>query len=198
LPVKYQKLPQSFFKRSTLIVAKELLGKLLVRNYNGNILSGEIVETEAYLWKDDEASHTYKGMTKRNASMFLEGGHAYVFFTYGNHYCMNIVSGNKDEGTGILIRALEPRDGIEIMMKNRNTTDILNLCSGPGKLTQALAINRADDGISLQSNSLYVADDIGHKKQRIVRTARIGISRNADKLYRFVISDNPYISRKVK
>ena len=114
-----KKLPREFYSRNLLTVAKELPGKILVKNEGGKLYSGKIVEVEAYDGAIDQAAHTYKGKTKRNAVMFGEGGYFYVYFTYGAHYCCNIVTGKEGEGTAILIRALEPIDGIDLMMFNR-------------------------------------------------------------------------------
>ena len=132
-------LSQEFYHRDTIDVAKDLLGKIIVRVIRGKILSGMIVETEAYRSKDDPGSHAYRGMTERNRVMFGEVGRSYVYFTYGNHYCLNLVA--KDDSTAAgaaLIRAIEPLHGIELMRKFRKISDIYNLTSGPGKLTKAL------------------------------------------------------------
>ncbi|MBF8294823.1 MAG: 3-Methyladenine glycosylase [Bacteroidetes bacterium] len=116
-----RKLPRSFYLRPTLTVAKDLLGKYLVRQYKGRTLVGKIVEAEAYRGAHDPASHAYRGRTKRNDAMFREGGHLYVYFTYGMHFCVNVVTGKAGTGEAVLIRAIEPLKGIDVMMKNRLT-----------------------------------------------------------------------------
>lgn len=188
------RLPRSFFQRNTLSVARELLGKILIRRLGKNILSGLIVETEAYLSKNDPASHSYRGKTQRNASMFEKGGIAYVYFTYGNHYCFNVVTGRENHGSAVLVRAVEPLEGIEIMFENRNTENIYNLTNGPGKLTQAFRIDKKLNGADLANGVLSIASAVS-RKFKIVRSKRIGITQNADKLYRFYIEGNPFVSR---
>src|SRR5487761_1007342 len=135
-------LARSFYSRSPIIVAKELIGKSLVRILeNGQKMEGIIVETEAYGGSRDPASHAYRGITPRNEVMFGEAGHAYVYFTYGFHNCLNFVTGKKGIATAVLIRAIEPTKGIEIMSRFRETAILNQIASGPGKLCQALAID---------------------------------------------------------
>jgi DNA-3-methyladenine glycosylase len=139
----------SFYSRPTKVVARELLGKTLVRlivNTMGQLtrISGIIVETEAYGFRDDPASHAYRGLTLRNNAMFGGIGRAYVYFTYGNHFCVNVTARSHEIKAGaVLIRALQPLEGIDLMKCNRKTDNILSLTSGPGKVTQSLNINRA-------------------------------------------------------
>jgi len=193
--MNFKPLTADFYCRGTLSVAKDLLGKLIVRKLGRNVLSGMIVETEAYLSKNDSASHSYRGITLRNSPMFQNGGIAYVYFTYGNHYCFNVVTGKQHFGSAVLIRAVEPIEGIQIMMRNRACTDIYNLTSGPGKLTQAFAIDKQLNGVDLTNGvlSIVAGPSDGFK---IVRSTRIGITHNIDKLYRFYIADNPFVSRR--
>src|SRR5687768_9861033 len=142
-----------------ITVARRLLGQRLVRVVDGSRLAGTIVEAEAYLGAEDRAAHTFGGRrTARNESMYLPGGHAYVYFTYGAHYCLNVVCGQRDEGVAVLIRALEPTEGLDLMFAKRpKAKRASDLCSGPGKLTQAMEIDRQLDGVDLRtSDALFV------------------------------------------
>lgn len=189
-------LSTSFYRRHPAEVARDLLGKILVYESEDGICQGKIVETEAY-HQSDPASHTYRGMTPRNAVMFGEPGHAYVYFTYGMHYCLNTAAAEAGTGAGVLLRAVEPLRGIEIMQARRRTTIPTNLCSGPGKLTQAFGITAAHNGISLFSPPLFILD--AHQELRseqIVAAPRVGITKATEKPWRFYIKDNKYISRK--
>ena len=183
---------RSFYARDTVKVAQDLLGKTLVRNINGNIISGIIVETEAYRHKDDAASHSFGGMTERNKAMFDEVGRAYVYFTYGMHYCVNAVARSPDYAAGaVLIRSLFPRHGIDFMSRQRETLDISNLTNGPAKLTQALKITKKEYGEDLTKKSdLYIVDGIKIKRSEIKAGPRIGIKKAIDKLWNFKISKN--------
>ena len=178
-------LPRKFYQRDTVKVAKELLGKTLVRKVGNIKLSGIIIETEAYRHKDDPASHAFCKITERNERMFGEVGIAYVYFTYGMHYCFNIVAKKAtDESGAILIRSIEPQKGIKYMIKNRKTDIISNLTNGPGKLTQALQITTKQYNIDLTKNStLFVADGINPIK--IKTKPRVGITAGTDKLWNF-------------
>jgi len=191
---------REFYNRDTIKVAKDLPGKILVRVVNGKVISGTIVESEAYRSTDDPASHSYRGKTERNSVMFGEVGHAYVYFTYGNHYCLNIVA--KDEATpagAVLIRAIEPIDGISLMHQYRKTGNIYNLASGPGKLTQALKITKKQNGIDVtKKGELYVINGKDISKSEIIATSRIGIRVALDKQWRFLIANNEFVSKKVK
>lgn len=178
-----KKLEREFYLQDTVEAAKALLGKVLVHNTENGILSGRIVETEAYL-HNDPACHASRGMTKRNRIMFGEPGHAYVYFTYGFHYCVNFVTQPWGMPEAVLIRALEPLQGIEIMKQNRNKEKLKDLCSGPGKLTQAMMIDLALNGEDLLSDRLYVLDE-GFDVGEIAAVPRIGIKEATDKLWRF-------------
>jgi DNA-3-methyladenine glycosylase len=191
----YKKLSSDFYLKPCLKAAKELIGKVLVRKIGRKVYSGIIVETEAYLGDKDEASHSFKDVTKRNAVMFDEGGKAYVYFTYGNHHCVNVVIGKSGLAHAVLIRAVEPSNGIEDMKKNRGTDDEYNLCSGPGKLCEAMEIDLRVNGKSLLGNEIFIAEPNENKKHKVVCTKRIGITKNADKLYRFIDPGSPYVSR---
>jgi DNA-3-methyladenine glycosylase len=193
----------SFYQRPTEVVAKDLLGKKLVRtirNNNNNMqfrLAGIIVETEAYGYSDDLASHAYVGPTGRNKIMFGDVGKAYVYFTYGNHFCLNVSARrSKVEAGAILIRGIEPVEGIELMRQFRPVDDIYSLTSGPGKLTQALNITSLLNGIDMTNPESEIYIEFGKRPKRIVTTPRIGITRALDKEWRFVDPSSPFISRK--
>ncbi|RPI71983.1 MAG: DNA-3-methyladenine glycosylase [Ignavibacteriales bacterium] len=198
----FKKLSKNFYTRSLLVVAKELLGKILVKKEGRILLAGEIVEVEAYDGLTDEAAHTFIGRTKRNEIMFNEGGYFYVYFTYGAHFCCNIVTGKKDHGTAVLIRAVEPLTGIEKMALNRYNKLILtekekhNLTSGPGKVCEAFNITKEHYGIDLTGDQIFLLDRPKLKKNDIEVSKRVGIKKSIDLPWRFYIKNNPYISRK--
>src|SRR3989339_304799 len=179
----FNKLPRNFYTRDVITVAKELLGKVLVKKEGRELLSGLIVETEAYDGSVDQAAHTFIGRTKRNEIMFGEGGYFYVYFTYGAHFCCNIVTGKKDHGTAVLIRAIEPIDGITEMAMNRygksliNKNEKFNLTSGPGKVCQAMGINKKHYGLDLTGDKIFLLDLPDLKKKEIVIAERIGIKK---------------------
>lgn len=181
--------PRSFYRRDTVSVAKDLLGKNLVRQINGNVISGIISETEAYRYRDDPASHSFGGKTERNKAMFEDVGRAYVYFTYGMHYCVNAVAKDEESEAGaVLIRALVPNSGIDFMMKQRKTDMISNLTSGPAKLTQALKITKDQYGEDLTKISkLYIVDEMDVKKSMIESRPRIGIKKATNNLWNFRI-----------
>ena len=182
--------PRSFYARDTVEVAQDLLGKILVRKINGSTISGIITETEAYKYKDDEASHAFRGVTERNKSMFGEVGRAYVYFTYGMHYCVNAVARSPDYQAGaVLIRSLVPQHGIDFMSRQRKTEDLSNLTNGPAKLTQALKITKKEYGEDLtKRSSLYVIEGLKIKRSEISSGPRIGIRKETDKTWNFKIS----------
>ncbi|HET7152674.1 MAG TPA: DNA-3-methyladenine glycosylase [Candidatus Kapabacteria bacterium] len=191
----HKKLPRKFYERDTLIVVRELLGKILVRKYKGKTLSGRIVEVEAYRGLHDAASHTHKGKTKRNEVMFASGGHLYVYFTYGMHFCANVVTEGEGIGHACLIRALEPIEGIETMKKLRGIDNPIELTNGPAKLCEALGIGRAENGTDLLGDEIFLLDAPKIASSCIGKTARIGITRATEFPYRFFIKRNPYISK---
>lgn len=177
----------------TEALARFLLGKLVVRELPEGEVSGRIVETEAYL-TGDAASHAFRGMTARNRSMFLERGHAYVYLAYGTSFMLNVSSEEAGIGEGVLIRALQPVEGVALMERHRGTVDLRNLTRGPGRLTQALRIDRAVDGADLCGAGdiwlgvdEFAAGDVG-------ASVRIGITRDADRLLRFYLRGNPFVS----
>ena len=192
--MKSKKLDRSFFAQPTLEVAKELLGKYLVLKQNGNLLSGKIVETEAYIGIDDPASHSYGRVTLRNQIMYGPPGYTYIYFIYGNYYCLNFVTEKEGFPAAVLIRALEPIDGIKIMQENRKIKDINNLTNGPGKLCQAWGIDKNFNACDLTLNLLFV-EDRGEKVKKIGNSERIGIYRGLDKKWRFYIMNNSFVSK---
>lgn len=176
---------KDYHKYDTIHLAKHLLGKVLVSHIGEHTTAGIIIETEAYL-HNDPSCHAYcNKKTKRNEAMFMKAGTSYVYFIYGMYYCFNVVSGAEDIGEAVLIRALLPIQGIEVMQERRNTQDLHNLCSGPGKLCQAMGINKVHNGISLLSDTLYIMDFKQVNEHEIVSTPRIGISKGKDLPYRF-------------
>jgi DNA-3-methyladenine glycosylase len=190
-------LPRGFYTRETLTVAEELLGKKLVRYTNNTRLVGKIVEVEAYRGSDDPGSHAYRGMTPRNRLMFRKGGFAYVYFTYGMHYCFNVVTERQNAPGAVLVRALEPLNGIETMRRNRGNKNLLNLTNGPAKLAEAMNITKKQNGLDLtRSKELLICEPNVKENFEIVTTKRIGIKVGVDKLWRFCIKDNKFVSRR--
>lgn len=198
------RLTASFYRRDPVSLARALLGQRLVRMLDGQRLSGTIVETEAYLGAEDRAAHTFGGRrTTRNASMWLAGGHAYVYFIYGMHFCLNVVAGEADDPVAVLVRAIEPVEGIETMRANRGNrvTRPQQLCSGPAKLCMALRIGRELDGVDLtRSNDLFIEGSARRhiSEDQIVASARIGVDYAGDwaqKPLRFHLRDHPHVSR---
>jgi DNA-3-methyladenine glycosylase len=192
-----------FFNRDPRRVARALLGKLLLRKTPSGILAGRIVETEAYLGQGDEAAHAVAGRTARNSVLFGPPGHAYVYFIYGNHYCMNVSCLPDGVAGGVLFRALEPVAGIKQMAKARGIeqakeSDLKKLSSGPGRLSEALQITRdRDNGKSLVSarSDLRIVDD-GYRVRRVAITPRIGITKSAEQPLRYLIAGNPFVSAR--
>jgi DNA-3-methyladenine glycosylase len=177
----------------TASLARYLIGKLLVRELPEGVLSGRIVETEAYVI-GDSAGHAYRGVTRRNRTLFLERGHAYVYLAYGISYMLNVSSETPGIGAGVLIRALEPLQGIPIMESNRGTSRLRDLARGPGRLTAALRVDLRLDGLDLcRQGALWLGRD-NHKSGEIGRSTRIGITRDTDRLLRFYVADSPFVS----
>ena len=200
--MKNPKLPRDFYTRSNVLtVARDLLGKLLVvPAKDGRRVSGMIVEVEAYRGPEDRASHAYGGRrTRRTETMYGLGGAAYVYFVYGMYYQFNVVSNVTDIPHAILVRALEPVEGIELMRERRHLHPDHNLTNGPGKLCIALGIDRALDNADLLGDRVWLEEYRRISPRRIARGPRIGIDYAEewiDKPWRFWIRDNPYVSRK--
>lgn len=187
-------LKQEYFNKNAEQLAQDLLGCILVHESAEGITSGIIVETEAYS-QEDAASHTFKGETPRTKAMFGPGGRAYIYFTYGMHYCFNVVSGQAGHGQGVLIRALQPKEGIDLMKERRQKNAEKELCNGPAKLVQAMGISMTDYGKPLFEGSLYIVGRESGVVPQIVNGPRVGISRAKDVPWRFWIKDNTYISK---
>lgn len=170
------------------------MGKYLVVQKDGHVLSGKIVETEAYDGFKDPASHAYRGMTPRNEVMFGAPGCAYVYLTYGMHHCLNLVTEKKGYPAAVLIRALEPTDGIELMKRRRGRQKLRDLTSGPAKLCQALGVDRRLNGADLRSDTIFV-EDRGEVAGGIARSGRIGVNDGRDKNWRFFLKSNEFVSR---
>lgn len=196
---EYPPLPRAFYDRDTLLVARELLGTYLVRTYEGHLLVGRIVETEAYIGLEDTASHAAVGKTERNAVMFGPPGHAYVYLIYGMHHCLNVVTEAPGFPAAVLIRAVEPVEGIDIMQKRRHNRPLRELTNGPGKLCQAMAIDRQLNGHDLcLGERLWIAPGTPVPQEAVVTGTRVGIrgdSRALSAPWRFAIRHNPFVSR---
>lgn len=189
------KLGRDFYLQPTLVVAKSLIGKEFVLSQSGRTLSGRIVETEAYIGEDDPACHARYGITKRNAVMYGIGGFTYVYFVYGMYNMLNFVTEKADSPAAVLIRALEPLDGIEIMKLRRNRNDIGELTNGPGKLCQAFGVTIKDNSIDLTGNVAYVIES-GYHPCKIARSSRIGIKDGRELSWRFFEATSEFVSGK--
>jgi len=190
-------LERSFYDRRPLIVARDIIGKKLIRTLNdGSELSGIIVEAEAYEGNKDPASHAFRGKTPRNEVMFGEAGHAYVYFTYGFHHCLNLVTSSRfGKASAVLIRAVEPVSGIEEMKVRRKTNSVTQLTSGPGKLCQAFLIDRSLNGTDVTTMDSPIRLEDTSLKVRIAISTRIGIKQAADRMWRFYSKTSPYVSK---
>ena len=194
-------LPRAFFARDPRRVARELLGKVLVRREPHGALTARIVEVEAYLGERDPAAHASAGKTLRNAVLFGPAGHAYIYFIYGNHYCLNVSCEPEGKAGSVLFRALEPLTGIETMARSRGielrtSKDWRTLTSGPGRLCEAFGITRTRDNacdLTSDASSLWLGDD-GCRIRGIVVTPRVGIVKAADKPLRYVLAGNRFVS----
>jgi len=188
-------LPGSFYARDTGLVARELLGRILVRQSSEGTTSGMIVETEAYL-QGDPSCHAYRGMTPRNRAMFGPPGRAYIYFTYGMHHCFNVVTSSEGVGEAVLIRALEPLEGIDLMRRRRGRERLAELCSGPARLVRAMGIDPALYGHDLSREPLYIVSGSVVGREEVVVTTRVGIREGAELPLRFYIKGNGFVSRK--
>ncbi len=189
-------LPREFYARDTVLVARELLGHVLVHDTPEGLAAGRIVETEAYL-QGDPACHASRGMTPRNRVMFGPPGHAYVYIIYGMHHCFNVVTAREGVGEAVLIRALEPLEGISLMQVRRGKEKLKDLCRGPAMLAQAMGISRNNNGEDMVvGGRLVVCKGEAVGEDDLVTTTRVGISQGAELPLRFYIKGNNYISRK--
>lgn len=192
------KLPQSFYQRSNVVqVAKDLIGKRLITNVNDMLTSGIIVETEAYSYKE-RGCHAYKGPTERNKVMFEKGGISYVYLCYGMHHLFNVVTNQSGKADAVLIRALEPVLGMDLMMERMKVNSIKRITSGPGKLTKALGITKRWNGVDLLGDQVWIEEGEKVSSSKIKADARIGIDyAGEDALlpWRFSIKDNKWVSK---
>ncbi|MFZ1517216.1 MAG: DNA-3-methyladenine glycosylase [Ignavibacteriaceae bacterium] len=194
-------LNRKFYIRPVLTVAKDLLGKVLIYKSGENVFAARIVEVEAYDEIKDKASHSFNGKTKRNEVMFNEGGYFYVYFTYGAHFCCNVVTGKKNYGAAVLIRAVEPLLGINRMIENRfgrelkSEKEFYNLTSGPGKVCKAFGFDKSHSGIDLTNGDIFIVDQPRLSKKMIGISKRIGITKSVSLPWRFFEIDNPHLSR---
>jgi DNA-3-methyladenine glycosylase len=200
--ISYRRLRRNELPSDTLELARFLIGKVVVRELPEGRLSGRIVETEGYP-PGDPAGHHYRGPTRRNRSLFLRHGHVYVFFNYGMHFMLNVSSERAGVGGGVLIRALEPLEGIEQMQRHRKSTELLDLTRGPGRLAAALKIDRSLDGLDLFARRpLWLGEIVKPKsagkasvaESNVGTTIRIGITHAAEKPFRFYERGNPFVS----
>jgi len=191
-----RRLPRSFFARPSPEVGPDLLGRILVRRLgDGRLLSARIVETEAYQ-EDDPASHSYRGRTNRTEVMFGRPGHLYVYFTYGMHHCLNVVTGSDGEGSAVLLRAAEPLEGVQEMARRRGTDDPRALCSGPGRLCQALRIAREENGLDVvRGHELWLLEGTPVSPPEIDVGSRVGITRGIERPWRFSVQGDRFVSR---
>lgn len=190
-------LPHSFYDKSALQVAPALLGCLVVADLRGRRVAGKIVETEAYLGHSDAASHAYRGPTRRSEVMFGPAGYAYIYLIYGIHNCLNVVTGPEGRGQAVLIRALEPLEGLDIMAGRRHKTSVNDLCNGPGKLCQALAIDRSLNGHDLSLEMGLWFESGAPVAESILVGSRIGVRGDDAALSaprRFFLQDNRFVS----
>ena len=198
-------LQRSFYKRDTVEVAKGLLGKILVHESNQGTTAGRIVETEAYRGPEDQASHSYGGRrTSRNEVMFGQKGYAYVYFIYGMYYCINVTTGDvQGKPEAVLLRALEPVEGEDVMAKRRGNAggNVVNLANGPGKLCIAMDISKVQNKTDLTAPPLYIKDAPAAPQENIVEATRIGVDYAGDwknKLLRFYLNENKFVSTSKK
>jgi DNA-3-methyladenine glycosylase len=197
-PLTRVKLPRFFYEQKTIDVAKQLLGKYLVRRHPEGDTVGRIVETEAYIGPKDLACHASKGRTARTEVMFGPAGHAYVYFIYGFYNMLNLVTEQKDHPAAVLIRAVEPISGIDLMKRRREMDKLRDLASGPGKLCLAFAIDRSLNGADLCNGVLYL-EDRGDPAPKFNATPRIGVDyagKWKDKRYRFLVRGSEFVSRQ--
>jgi DNA-3-methyladenine glycosylase len=193
---RYRRLRADELPAATIDLAQALIGCVLVRDCPDGRTAGRIVETEAYV-RDDPASHAFRGETARNASMFLEPFHAYVYKIYGTSFCVNVTSETAGEGAAVLVRALEPLEGLGLMEQRRNTTRVRDLARGPGRLCQALDIDLQLDGANLLGDKrlwLALQARSGNGRLAVGKSRRIGITKAAERLLRFYERGNPFVS----
>lgn len=187
------KLSREFYCKDTEEVAREILGKILVHRTEEGTLKGKIVEVEAYLGLDDPGAIGFRRAKNIPPALLLPAGFAFVYFTYGNHWMLNVNAKTGRLGA-VLIRALEPLEGIEIMKKNRGISDTRNLTNGPGKLTKAFRIDKRHNGLDLTKDELFI-EDSSHETVEVAKSTRIGLSKGKSKMLRFYIRGNRFVSK---
>lgn len=201
-PEYFFKPDKDFYLRKVESVAKDLLGSFIIKKVNNNIFAAKIVEVEAYSQKNDEASHSFKGISERNSPMFEEGGILYVYFIYGVYFCANVVTGKKNNGDAVLIRAVEPILGIEEMKINHfnkksiSEKEKINLTNGPGKFCRAFSIDKNDNCEDLTGENIFILKSKIPNKEKIITTTRIGITKSKELKRRYYLKDNPFVSKK--
>ena len=193
------KINHYFFRQDTVELARKLLGCLLVHRTSDGVAGGMIVEAEAYVGAVDKACHAYRNRSERTEIMYHDGGYAYVYLIYGMHYCFNVVTGPSGEGNAVLVRALEPVIGLDLMRKRRQTNQLQNLCSGPGKVCQALAVTKEQYGLDLcdPSSPLRLVRFRSIPDDRITSSPRINVAYAEEAAawpWRFYIKNNAYVS----
>ncbi len=189
------KLNRNFYLRNGLEVARDLIGKKLVHHSSEGITGGIIVETEAYMGAIDAAAHSYKGFTERTKIQYAVGGFAYVYMIYGVYFCMNVVANVENIPDAVLIRALQPTDGINLMRQRRNKPKLRDLCSGPGKLAQAMGINKNHYGVDLCGDEIFI--ETTNILPVVTATKRINIDyagEASNYLWRYIMTDSEYLS----
>jgi len=193
---RFRRLRRAELPSETVALARFLIGCIIVSDVPPGRASARIVECEAYL-PGDAAAHSFRGETARNRTLFMRRGHAYVYFIYGNHYCLNVSSERAGIGAGVLLRAGEPLTGIDLMRARRGVSAERDLCRGPGRLAQALGIGAAEDGLDLcAAGPLWLAAPRDGPGGRVAvgASVRIGISKEADRVLRYYVRDSPYVS----
>lgn len=188
-------LPQSFYNRPTLEVARELLGCELWVRQGRTVLGGRLVEVEAYIGEEDPSCHAHRGRTRRTETMYGPAGMAFVYFTYGNHWMMNFVTEREDFPAAVLIRGIEPLSGIALLRRRRRVARDYDMTNGPGKLTAAFGITGRDNGISLRGPRLVVQRGSTVTEERIVTSGRIGVGEGHERPWRFFCENNPWVSK---
>jgi len=189
------RLPRRFFSRDPVLLARELLGRVLFYKTPEGLLAGRIVETEAYTGEADPASHAFRGRTARNAVMFGPAGHAYVYFTYGMHHCLNVTAEASGTAGAVLLRALEPLAGVEVMRARGDHGPESRLLSGPGKIGRAFGLGLDDNGRDFTRGALGLAAGAPVPNREVAISRRIGISRGVDLPYRFAVVSSPSVSK---
>jgi DNA-3-methyladenine glycosylase len=192
---KFKIIPINFFERGTEDTAKELLGKILIKIEKNELITGKIVETEAYIGKHDPACHAYNKYTSRSKVLYEQGGTMYVYFVYGNYYCFNIVTEQKGIGNAVLIRAIEPTGGLKLIKKRRRKCkNEFDMTNGPAKVCLALNIDKSYNGKMINSEKIFVAENKNKEEITICCSERIGITRGKEFKYRYFIYRNKYVT----